>query len=184
MKVKGNILKARAAFVTDEFGEEAWARVLAALPEEDRRILGTTIANVAWYPFETGKHLDAAIVEVLGRGNTGVFEKIGRASARENLGGVHSQFLQPGDPQAFMKKASMIYRFYYDVGHRTWEPTGPTSGVLTTYDAETYSSADCATVVGWYKEALGMCGAKQASVVEETCRARGGDHCRYRVSWS
>ncbi len=184
MKVKGNILKARSAFVREEFGAEAWEKVLASLPDEDRKLFSATITNVGWYPFEAGKRLDAAIVDVLGRGDTAVFERIGRASAKENLGGVHNQFLQPGNPQGFMSKAAMIYRFYYDVGHRTWESTGPTSGILTTFDAETYSVADCATVIGWYKQALEMCGASHVSITEETCRARGGDCCRYRVSWS
>ena len=42
----------------------------------------------------------------------------------------------------------------------------------------------CLTVVGWYREAVRMCGVKDVSVVEEECRASGGAMCRYRVSWS
>jgi hypothetical protein len=72
---------------------------------------------------------------------------------------------------------------YYDKGWRDYKPTGQTSGVMTTYEAETYSATDCMTVIGWYKEALKMCGAINIEMVEETCRARGGDCCRYLVSW-
>lgn len=89
-----------------------------------------------------------------------------------------------GDPQAFMKKAEVIYRFYYDVGHREYEQTGENEGTLTTYDAETFSGVDCATVIGWYKEALAMCGANNPRVEEVHCRARGDDVCEYRVRWS
>ena len=38
--------------------------------------------------------------------------------------------------------------------------TNPKEGVLTTYDADTFSAPDCLTVVGWYKKALEMCGVK------------------------
>ena len=55
--------------------------------------------------------------------------------------------------------------------------------MLTTRDAETFSKPDCLTVVGWYRRALEMCGAKNVRVLEEECRARGGAVCRYRVSW-
>ncbi len=183
MQVKGNIVKARITFVQERFGQDAWERVLRSLPEADREQL-SGIVNVAWYPFDLGRRLDDAIVAVLGGGRTAAFEEMGRASARANLATVHKSFLEPRDPAAFMQKTPMIYRFYYDTGRRTWEATGPTSGVVTTFDADTHSAADCATVVGWYKEALTMAGAKDVAVVEEECRARGAEACRYRVSWS
>ncbi len=184
MKIKGNILKSRIGFVRERFGEDGWQRVRDALPPEDARLLSGIITNSTWYPFDLGRHLDEAIVSTVGHGSSAVFEDLGRASAQENLNGVHRGLLAPGDPEGFMRKAQMIYRFYYDVGDRTWESTGPGSGVLTTRGAETYSEADCATVIGWYKEALAMCGAKAVRIVEESCRGRGDDACRYRVSWS
>lgn len=88
------------------------------------------------------ERLDAAIVKVVGGGKTQVFEEIGRASAKANLSGVHKGMLVPGDPDAFMKKADMFYRFYYDTGHREYESTGPKSGILTTKDAESDTAAD------------------------------------------
>lgn len=66
-----------------------------------------------------------------------------------------------------MAKAPTIYGFYYDTGRRTYEPTGPTSGVVTTYDARSFSSIDCLTVLGWHKQALEMCGATDIAAEEE-----------------
>ncbi len=182
MQVKGNIVRARVAFVKERFGEAAWDRVARTLPAADQTALAGVV-NVAWYPFELGRRLEDAIAAVVGGGGTSVFEEMGRASARENLTTVHSSFLDPRDPAAFMQKTPMIYRFYYDTGRRTWEATGPTSGVVTTHEADTVSVADCATVVGWYKEALAMAGARDVAIVEDACRARGDAFCRYRVSW-
>ncbi len=182
MKIKGNIIKSRIAFVKERFGDAGWEQVLAALPEGDRRQL-LTPTNVGWYEFELGDRLDKAIVTVLGKGDTEIFREMGRASARENLGGVHSSFMQQRDPLKFMAKAPVIYRFYYATGERAWEPTGPTSGVLVTTGSDTYSTADCATVMGWYEEALKMLGASGVAIVEEACCAHGAEACRYRVSW-
>lgn len=183
MKIKGNIIKSRIAFVKERFGEAAWEKVVTSLPEEDRKVLSMP-TSVGWYEFELGERLDKAIVAVVGGGDTRIFRELGRKSARENLGGVHSSFLNPRDPRIFMAKAPVIYRFYYGSGERTWEPTGPTEGVLKTTGSETFSTADCATVMGWYEEALAMLGATNIAVTEETCCAQGGDACRYRVAWS
>jgi uncharacterized protein (TIGR02265 family) len=183
MKIKGFILHSRKEFVTENFGNDAWNSVLEALPEDHRTLLNDTLLTGKWYDFEVGKQLDLTIVDVLGEGAKKVFEDIGAQSAQRNLTSIHSSFIEGSDPQSFLKKAGMIYKFYYDVGHREYEETSPNSGFLTTYDAETYSVPDCLTVIGWYKEALKMCGAKNVDVEEETCRAVDGEFCRYKVSW-
>jgi uncharacterized protein (TIGR02265 family) len=183
MKIKGLILQARRDFVIENFGEDGWTKVLKSLPQGDQDLLGGILFAAQWYPFAVGDHLDKAIVKVLGGGKQSVFEDIGAKSAQKRLAGEHKSFLSPGDPQVFMRKAPMIYRFYYDTGYREYEETGPNSGVMTTFEAETYSTPDCLTVIGWYKEALRMCGATNVKVDEVSCRARGGDYCRYRFSW-
>lgn len=184
MKIKGIVLRAREEFIKEHFGDEAWLKVLDALPNEDRTSLQEMLLAARWYPFEMGARLDKVIVETLGDGKSRIFEEIGAKSAEKNLTSEHRTFLTPGSPQAFLKKAGIIYNFYYDTGHREYEETGPTSGVLTTYEAETYSVPDCLTVIGWYREALMMCGAKDVRIVENECRAKGGPCCRYTVEWN
>jgi hypothetical protein len=183
MKIKGMILNSRREFVRENFGESSWDKVMEGLPDEDRKLIGDSILSSQWYPFEIGDHIDNAIVKVLGKGDKLVFEQLGAKSAQKSLAKEHRTFLSPGNPQSFMKKTGSIYKFYYDTGHREYEITGPASGVITTYDAETYSVPDCLTVIGWYKEALKMCGAKNIKITEEECRATGGKVCRYRVEW-
>lgn len=182
-KVKGAVILSRREFVRSEFGDDAWDRVLDKLPEATGKQLRGIVLSASWYPFQVNEELDKAIVDILGGGDRNIFKKIGACSARENLGGPHSGFLSPGDPERFLAQTGRIYSFYYDVGHREYESTGPNSGVITTYEAETFSENDCLTVIGWYEEALKMCGAKRVVMVEEDCRARGDAHCRYRLTW-
>ena len=184
MNIKGTVLLARRAFVQRHFGPDTWEKVLATLPPEDQATLRKLILNVAWFPFKLGERLDAAIVRVLAKGDEKVFEQIGRNSADENLTGAQRSFLVPGDIHAFLRQTPEIYRFYYDAGHRTYEKTGPTSAVLTTGDADTFSRVDCLTIIGWHKRALEMCGARDIKMTEEACRSRGDAHCRYRLEWS
>jgi uncharacterized protein (TIGR02265 family) len=181
-QVKGAVLKSRIAFVEEHFGKGAVQRVLESLPVEYQRPFRLLFTS-NWYPFELGKRLDDAIVRVLGKGQPELFERLGAASAEKNLTSLHAGYLTPGNPQAFLAKAPQIYSLYYGTGRREYAATGPTSGVLTTYEADTFSGPDCMTVVGWYRKALEMCGARKVSVVEEECRANGGAVCRYRVRW-
>ena len=184
MQVRGSVLRARKLFCEEHFGSGAWDKVLEVLPEPDRVELRGILLPAGWFPFEISERLDQAIVSMLGKGDPKVFEEIGRKSARENLTGVHKSFLRPGNPQAFLDQTKTIYKFYYSTGSREYAPTGPNSGVITTEGAETFSAADCLTIVGWHKEALEMCGAKDVSITETRCRGRGDAVCEYRVSWN
>ncbi len=181
LQIKGSVLKTRLAFVRD-LAKDGAAEVLAQLPEEDRTTLRSLLAT-SWYPFDLGQRLDQAIVDRFGNGKMEFFERLGEASAEKNLTSVHRNFLVEGDPHAFLARAPMVYAFYYNQGRREYERTGEREAVLTTIGAEAYSAPDCATVVGWHRRALVMCGAKDPRVVEEECRARGGTNCRYRLSW-
>lgn len=185
ISIKGSVLRTRLALVEELAPHDGLKRVLARLVEADRAVLTTLLAS-GWYPFEVGKRLDEAIVDVLGAGRPEFFEKLGAASAERNLGpgGVHRSFLVAGDPHAFLARAPLIYSYYYDQGRRDYQKVGDTEAVLTTHDAETFSAPDCLTVIGWYRRALAMCGARAPRVVEEECMAKGGAVCRYRLSWS
>lgn len=183
MQIRGTILTSRKAFVEENFGKEGWEKVLLSLSDEDQNFFKNMLISSGWYPFDIAERLDKAIVDVLGEGKIEVFKQIGAKSARKNLSESHQIFLKPNDPQAFMAQAGTIYSFYYKTGQREYKPTEENSGIMTTHDAETFSIPDCLTVVGWYEEALKMCGAKKVHIVEEECRAKGGDVCRYNVSW-
>ncbi len=182
-QIKGNVLRARMDFVREHFGDQGMERVLALLSPDDRQAL-RSVLTIKWYPFALGQRLDAAIVQGPGQGRPELFERLGEASASRNLQTLHKGFLCPGDPQAFLAKAPVIYDLYYETGNRTYQRSGEREGVLTTHDAETFSAPDCLTVIGWYRRALELCGAREVSITEEECRASGGTVCRYRVRWA
>jgi uncharacterized protein (TIGR02265 family) len=181
-QIKGAVLKSRLGFVEEHFGSAGLQRVLESLGPDDQRALRMVFTS-NWYPFELGKRLDDAIVRVLAGGKPEFFEKLGEASAAKNLSTVHAGYVTKGNPQAFLAKAPAIYGMYYETGRREYRQTGERSAVITTHDAETFSAPDCLTVVGWYRRGLEMCGAERVKIVETECRARGGQVCRYEVSW-
>ena len=182
-QIKGGVLKSRLAFVEQHSGRDGVEKVMNTLPPDDRRVLATALA-VTWYPFELGKRLDDAIVRALGGGRSDFFEKLGEASAQQNLQSFHKCFVTQGDAHAFLSKAPAIYKLYYETGHREYKKMGEREAMLTTFDAETFSAPDCLTVIGWHRKALEMCGVKGVQVVEESCRAKGSDACRYRFRWT
>jgi len=181
VKVKGGALAARLAFVRAERGEEGVQRVLARLPEADRKACLPILAG-GWYPFELNQRLDEAIAAEMGIGEK-IFLVIGEKSAEHNLNGPHRAMLSPGDPHGLLRRAPQIYQMYYDAGRRTYDQAGDRKAILRTHDAPTFSRHDCLTVVGWHRKAIEMCGGTNPRVTETKCRAKGAEFCEYVCEW-
>jgi uncharacterized protein (TIGR02265 family) len=183
-QVKGTILAARLAFVRERGGEELLERVLARLPEPDRKALRGMVLVTSTYPMAVNLRLDAAIAAELSPGDPDrVFVEMGRASAEVNLSGPQRLFVRRGDPHHLLGFTEAIYGYYYSVGRRSYQSTGPTSGTLVTQDAESVTPGDCLTVIGWHERAIEMSGGRGVRIQHPVCRARGGDRCEYRCSW-
>jgi uncharacterized protein (TIGR02265 family) len=181
--IAGNVLLSRLAFAQERLGSSGLEQLLQPLPSADQHTLHR-VKPAALYTMDLNQRLDEALAQHLSPADpAAIYVELGRASADKNLAGPHQTFLQPGDPQRFMASAKYIYKFYYAVGTRTYERTGPTSGILRTFDAPEVSTSDCLTVVGWHQRALELCGAREVTITHPSCRAQGAVHCEYAFQW-
>lgn len=184
-RIKGSVLISRLNMLRQQGGAARVEEVLRRLSPEDQGQLRKMILPIAWYPLALNLRLDAAIADVLSpEDRTRAFIDMGRASAEENLHGAHAIFVKPGDPQFLLSQSPQIYRFYYAVGSRTYEKTGPRAAVIRTFSAENVTEADCLTIVGWHQRAIEVCGGQNARVTHPLCRARGAPHCEYHCAWA
>lgn len=183
-RIKGGVLISRLNMLRQHGGQVRVDEVLRRLPPEDQAVLRKMILPIAWYPMELNLRLDSAIAEVLSpEDKRRAFIDMGRASAEESLHGAQHVFVRPGDPQFLLSQAPQIYRFYYAVGSRTYEKTGPKAAVLRTFGAENVTEADCLTIIGWHERAIELSGGRSVSVAHPLCRARGAPHCEYHCTW-
>jgi len=180
-RVKGGALQSRLAFVRERGGDAAVQRVLARLPEDDRKTIAQVLTG-AWYPFALNARIDEAIAAEFAMGER-IFYLMGEKSAMHNLQGAHRVFVAEKDPHGLLKRSAQIHQTYYDTGRREYEKTGDKKAVLRTYDCATFSKHDCMTNLGWHTKALEMCGGKNVHVTETKCRASGADVCEYVCEW-
>lgn len=182
--IKGAVLVSRLRLIRERLGQAAYDEILAALPPDDREVLSGIVLPVSFYPMEIQVRLDAAIVERMGQASEKVLKELGRESASDNLPKFQAAMVKANSPLHLLQQTPAIYRLYYGTGRRDFVATGPTSGVLTTYDAAGATVADCYTIIGWHERALEIVGAKTVTIRHPICRARGGPVCKYEVSWT
>src|SRR5258705_10321337 len=100
-RIKGFVLTSRINFVRERFGDEAWDKVVAALPREDAEKLGGVILPSSWFPVELEARLDDAVIRVIGGKSEEAFRELGRQSAIQNLAKFQTAFIKGKSPQTF-----------------------------------------------------------------------------------
>jgi uncharacterized protein (TIGR02265 family) len=183
MHVKGGLLRARFLFVVLNHGADTWARVLTALPNEERESLkDITVDN--WYPLGTLDLVDRAIAEQLGDGDNeaDVFDRLGEFSATSALSGAFSSLIN-SDIHSFLSQSALIHHAYQDFGKASYEPLSDTSGLLTIkYDTAPPPSF-CASGSSYFRHAVELCGARSARVTHTLCRSRDDAACEFYFTW-
>jgi hypothetical protein len=181
MHVKGGLLRARLLFVVLNHGPEIWARVLEALPEEDRSAL-QEIDIDGWYPLHTLDHVDQAVAKELGGDDEKVFDSLGEFSATSALSGPYSSLVNP-DIHSFLSQSALIHHAYQDFGSASYGPLSDTSGLLTINYENAPPPSFCPSGSAYFRHAVELCGARSARITHTRCRARGDAVCEFYITW-
>ena len=183
MHVKGGLLRARFLFVVLNHGPDAWTRVLATLPEDERQSLKEIVLD-DWYPLATLDLLDRAIAEQLADGDNEeeVFDRLGEFSATSSLSGPYSSLIN-SDVHSFLSQSALIHHAYQDFGRASYNPLSDTSGLLTIHYDKAPPASFCISGSSYLRHAVELCGARSARVTHTRCRARGDDACEFYFTW-
>ena len=181
-KFKGSVYESTRAFVQQEFGAEAVARVLAALPAADRQLLSSATA-IEWLPVEPVLRFHHQMEKLCGSDDLTVCVRAGRFSAGWSMNSVLKAFVRLRSPRWLVDMAASVCGRYHDSGHWELEPEQPQriAGRLLGFDVR--DSYFCARLRGWLQGAVELTGGQGAAVVEPRCRCRGQDHCLYVMTW-
>ena len=181
MHVKGGLLRARFLFVVLNHGPDAWARIVASLPEADRQVVGDIVVD-NWYALSILDVIDRAIASVIGGGDEKVFDQLGDFSATSSLSGPYSSLINP-DIHSFLTQSALIHRAYQDFGAAAYEPLSETSGLLTIKYETAPPLSFCISGTAYFRHAIEICGARTASVTHTRCGGRGDSVCEFYATW-
>jgi hypothetical protein len=182
-RFKGLVLLNARAFCIERFGAPAWARVVDALPRDDRPVVEGAV-HVGWYDLGIYDRVHEAIDQVLGNGDLTLMTAIGRFSAEHDLTIVHRLFFRMANPSLLLTKYGDYWKRYQDTG--TWtvrrESDRRIRGTLASWGS--VSPATCVRLAAYIQRMLDLVGARGTRVGRVKCRARGDTVCEYLVEWS
>lgn len=181
--MKGRTLLDTIGSIRERVGDGGLQRALSALDPGFQQLLGGAPLASDWYP------LDAltALVEASLRLNDGGDEErvIARAEAvvARHLGGVYQLFVRLGSPEWIIKRIAAVHVTYFRNVDISPSFTGERSAMVRYVGFGPQHRVMELIIVGFYRKALELSGAKERQVRISTPIGAGKGHLDVELSW-
>ena len=178
---KGAILRSLLKFIEADLTEPQRQRALAALPPDERELVGRTVLATDKIPEGLPNRLTVEAARAKGDSLEQWGRRAGRAELADSVG-IYRIFLLVLTPAGLMRKASRFWSTIHSHGELVVESQASHSAhvILKEFPSE---PAHCARLAGWFEGAGELTGAKDVEVVHDTCIARGAPECSWQITW-
>lgn len=108
--------------------------------------------------------------------------QVGRWAAEANLPTLYKFFYQLGSVGFILGMAGRLWRVNYDAGSLDVE-AGDGAATLRIVDWPEPHRVHCLSVSGWSMRSAELSGAKDVTLTETSCRAKGEPGCELKLTW-
>jgi len=180
-KIKGTALLPAVKLIR-KFKDKAAAH----LGERGSKLIDQRILAGAWYPLEDASEVMFAAIKVVNSATIAEgMEYIGSDLAENDLRGLYSHFITPGDVPKSLRRSALLWRNYFDEGNLVIEqpdPKYPT--VVARLQGFKADLPYCNGIVGMGRVVVRLAGNGASSSVSETsCTLKGDPHCEFEYHW-
>ncbi len=181
--LKGVALVSSLQYARETHGEDGLRRALDALAEGDRQTISTALAS-SWYPLDAYVSWLAVERRVLCGGDAGALAKRIHVGVEQQLTGLYRAFVRQGSPETLFERLNRISGQYLqgidaEVGPVT---DGKTTLTYRGFEARHQPYED--VMVIWWKEALGLSGARDVVARILTSIGEGKGYGVLELNWS
>lgn len=176
VKIKGLVVLDTLQAVKAREGQAGWAKLFGLLGDDAKACLQGELHPTAWYPLEVLTELLGADLRETASGKDHVL--VGRVEAvvEKELRGVYRALFRPSPPEVMLKRIVTIHETYFQGVTIGFEQPRAGLALITYAGFGEQHEVMKSVLIGFYRKALELCGAKQtgaslqATTVEGTLR--------------
>lgn len=179
---KGSTLLSTLAFVAESAGEEALARAIATLGDEDRRAIAGLHATDE-VEFALLCRLWHAVDAVLGATRPDWPERSGEFSIESTGTRLYGGIVRKASPLEFLNQGVSLFQLYYRPGDMQVVETADDRAVLRLVGFDHDEPIFCRRQTGGLACALAIAGGHETSVAHVRCALEGDAFCEWELRW-
>jgi alkanesulfonate monooxygenase SsuD/methylene tetrahydromethanopterin reductase-like flavin-dependent oxidoreductase (luciferase family) len=182
--VKGRALLDTVGVIRDRFGEAALQKAIAGLDPAARQVLGGRLLVSEWYPLDAMTALMAGSLALNEGGDESRVIRRSEEVVARQLGGVYSLFVRLGSPEWIVKRITAVNEAYFRNVHISQSFVGERKATVRYVGFQPQHRILELAIVGFYRKALELSGAKDREVRFTTSVTDGKGFSELELSWS
>ncbi|MBN2805597.1 MAG: hypothetical protein JXR22_02985 [Prolixibacteraceae bacterium] len=182
-QIKGMAIACTFELIKSRYGQEVFQQILNELSEEDRQILGRTILPSLWYSLKAFNNFLKAEVKIVYNGNSSKLQKGSEEIVNNQLKGIYKFFVKLGSPEFVVGRIGSVNNSYFNGIELEKEiSTGRFVGKYRGFEADQELFEEI--IIGFYKKALEISGAKNIQARFDIPISQGKDYAQILVTWN
>jgi hypothetical protein len=184
VQIKGMVIKGVIEITKKGIGESEYSRLISLLNEEEQKLFQNPISSSGWYSFDAYiNFLDVLLREKLGD-NPRTLIKPTEELVEGQFKGVYSVFVKKNSPEFLLKKMVAVNSTYLNGVTIESSIVAPGKGKIKYTGFEKRHSAFELSLIGFYRKAAQMYGAKNVKVELTTGIAEGKGYTEFAIAWN
>jgi hypothetical protein len=184
VEVKGSVVSDSIKAVKEHFGEQAYTAIVSQLQGEARELFErASILSSSWYSLDAFTEFLEKDIKVTARGNEQELVKRAEVVIERQLSGIYKMFIRLGSPQFVLNRISVVHQTYFRGVDIAVSFPGPDKAILKYTGFAKQHRLIGLTIIGFYRKALEISGAKDVVAKFTTLIEQGMGYCELALTW-
>lgn len=184
LHIKGTAVLDTMQAIKARAGKEELEKILANLDEKTREELRQPVSPSSWYSCDAfARFLEADIRETAG-GNEQELVKRAEVVIEKQLSGIYKMFVRLGSPEFVIRRIAAVHSTYFDGVQILPEMKGSNRATIQYVGFSPDHRIMGFVILGFFKKALEISGAKAVDVHFTVPIEAGGKFCELELLWN
>jgi hypothetical protein len=183
VQIKGSAIKETIDQIKSRAGEGAFQKILGLLDEETRKVCEGEVFSSTWYPLDLFTRFLEVEIRVLADGKEEMVTRGSEAVIERQLRGIYKAFVKLGSPEFVVKRIAAVHATYFQGVPIDVQLQGNNRALVKYTGFEKQHRIMGFAIVGFFKKALEISGAKDVVIYFSTPIEEGKGYSELSIAW-
>ena len=183
VQIKGSAIKETTDQIKSRAGEAAFQKILGLLDEETRKVCEGEVFSSTWYPLDLFTRFLEIEIRVLANGKEEMVTRGSEAVIERQLRGIYKAFVKLGSPEFVVKRIAAVHATYFQGVPIDVQLQGNNRALVKYTGFEKQHRIMGFAIVGFFKKALEISGAKDVVIFFSTPIEEGKGYSELSIAW-
>lgn len=184
VQIKGSSVKETISQVKRRAGDDALNKILGLLDPDTKKLFEGEIFASSWYSLDCFCRFLEVEIKVLANGNEEMITRGSEAVAERQLRGIYKAFVKLGSPEFVIKRVAAVHATYFQGVPIAVEVPAQGIAKVTYTGFEKQHRLMGFAIIGFFRKALEISGAKDVSVRFNIPIEEGKGFAELAITWS